>query len=578
MSTRPCPGRCFANPYAASGGGTVARELVVSAAAIEEKLIAHAASHAATEASKRSLAASMVAADREHDQRVSLFAWKTPIAVHAIKADFPIRPLEEAIAGMEHKTPLVYEGYAGVAYALLQMHSGFEQLQPRLQRLIVAHETSESGGDAELVNALQKLVSAASSSEGVALAYARHANDLLAHRRKHAQHPLPPSFYCGTGGVDATLALAAVHRQNDEALLDQAVTSLLSPLEHVLRDQEMPDEVLYGRAGYLHALLLVRARLISLSATHRHIAALTQAADSVFDVILARGVAYEAKHADCPLMWEWHGKKYLGAAHGVVGILHVLMQLSWRLVPGTPDADRVRALIAGTMDYCLGLRLASGNFPTCEVDSPDHEPHDRQVQWCHGATGLAIACIKASSVLGDTKYLDAARELADVVWERGLLKKGLGLCHGIGGNGYVFLKMYEATRDSRYLDRACGFASFALVSIHSAELLAHPDEPSSLGNGRAGFCCFAMDLMEQLSRRHERKRREAKCVIARQEGAEAYTTASEEATAAAAEVNKSVCFPGLDVIDAFDRSQPTPCAAVAAAAAAAATTGTATAH
>jgi len=26
-----------------------------------------------------------------------------------------------------------------------------------------------------------------------------------------------------------------------------------------------------------------------------------------------------------PLMYEWHDKKYLGAAHGLVGILHTLL-------------------------------------------------------------------------------------------------------------------------------------------------------------------------------------------------------------------------------------------------------------
>lgn len=29
--------------------------------------------------------------------------------------------------------------------------------------------------------------------------------------------------------------------------------------------------------------------------------------------------------ANCPLMWEWHKKKYWGAAHGAVGILFLLL-------------------------------------------------------------------------------------------------------------------------------------------------------------------------------------------------------------------------------------------------------------
>jgi hypothetical protein len=30
-----------------------------------------------------------------------------------------------------------------------------------------------------------------------------------------------------------------------------------------------------------------------------------------------------------PLMYEWHGKKYLGAAHGIAGILFVLIQVKF---------------------------------------------------------------------------------------------------------------------------------------------------------------------------------------------------------------------------------------------------------
>ena len=45
-------------------------------------------------------------------------------------------------------------------------------------------------------------------------------------------------------------------------------------------------------------------------------------------------------------------------------------------------------------------------------------------QWCHGAPGLAFACIKAYELWRDAKYLQVARESAEVVWQRGLLKKG----------------------------------------------------------------------------------------------------------------------------------------------------------
>ena len=50
-------------------------------------------------------------------------------------------------------------------------------------------------------------------------------------------------------------------------------------------------------------------------------------------------------------------------------------------------------------------------------------------------------------------YLDAAIKAGELVWERGLLKKGNGLCHGSAGNGYAFIHLYQVrSRDDKYLD------------------------------------------------------------------------------------------------------------------------------
>ena len=54
-------------------------------------------------------------------------------------------------------------------------------------------------------------------------------------------------------------------------------------------------------------------------------------------------------------------------------------------------------------------------------------------------------------VYGDEKYLTAAKKCCDVIWKRGFLQKGYGLCHGIAGNGYAFLALYNLTKDCKYL-------------------------------------------------------------------------------------------------------------------------------
>ena len=54
----------------------------------------------------------------------------------------------------------------------------------------------------------------------------------------------------------------------------------------------------------------------------------------------------------------------------------------------------------------------------------------------------------------DERYLNVCREFGETVWQKGLLKKGPGICHGVAGSGYVFLLLYRLTGDTKYLYRA----------------------------------------------------------------------------------------------------------------------------
>lgn len=50
-----------------------------------------------------------------------------------------------------------------------------------------------------------------------------------------------------------------------------------------------------------------------------------------------------------------------------------------------------------------------------------------------------------NQIFQDDKYLNAAEQFADIVWKRGLLTKGYGLCHGVSGNTYTFMSLYQLT-------------------------------------------------------------------------------------------------------------------------------------
>lgn len=75
----------------------------------------------------------------------------------------------------------------------------------------------------------------------------------------------------------------------------------------------------------------------------------------------------------------------------------------------------------------------------------------------------------------EEKYLKDAVECSDVIWQRGLLRKGYGLCHGTAGNGYAFLSLYHLTQDRKYLYRACKVRPLSQQPGHSGG--AHAQRP-----------------------------------------------------------------------------------------------------
>lgn len=101
--------------------------------------------------------------------------------------------------------------------------------------------------------------------------------------------------------------------------------------------------------------------------------------------IIRRGRAL-AKRGGSPLMFEWYGEKYWGAAHGLAGILHILMDMELK-----PDEIED---VKGTLKYMIQNRFPSGNYPSSEED----RNRDILVHWCHGAPGIALTLVKSAQV------------------------------------------------------------------------------------------------------------------------------------------------------------------------------------
>merc|ERR1719206_117052 len=92
------------------------------------------------------------------------------------------------------------------------------------------------------------------------------------------------------------------------------------------------------------------------------------------------------------------------------------------------------------------------------------------------------------------KYLDTAKKAGEVIWRRGLLKKGSGLCHGVAGNGYTFLHLYQATGEELWLYRATMFGQWTTELVRRDQII--PDRPLSLFEGIAGAVYFLHDLQD----------------------------------------------------------------------------------
>ncbi|KAB7506026.1 LanC-like protein 1 [Armadillidium nasatum] len=284
------------------------------------------------------------------------------------------------------------------------------------------------------------------------------------------------SFLCGDSGP---LALGAViyEKLGLSADVQFCVSNLVKLKNEVLElGSSLPDELLYGRVGYLYALLFVKQKVTSELID-------TDLIRSVLLVILESGkYLSKRKKVTVPLSYEWHDKNYFGAAHGVSGILTLLLQVHERLT-----TSEVNDLIRPTVD-----RLATYIFPSGNLPSSEGSTSDKLVHWCHGAPGAIFLFSYAYKVFKDPKYLNYAKGCADVIWLRGLLKKGYGLCHGTAGNGSALLFFYQVTGDIKYLYMASQFARWC--QDYGKHNCRTPDRPLSMFEGLAGTIYFLTDM------------------------------------------------------------------------------------
>ena len=137
--------------------------------------------------------------------------------------------------------------------------------------------------------------------------------------------------------------------------------------------------------------------------------------------ILAEGADAAARRGDgfahkWGLLYTWHDADYLGAAHGLAGILQTILHVEAAGVAlNESDAGRVRA---GTMALAESL-LPSGNMTTRYEAKRGSD--DRLVQWCHGAPGFLLLAAASAAHKGPcgipaARLARPAAAAAECVW------------------------------------------------------------------------------------------------------------------------------------------------------------------
>ncbi|CAI0460968.1 unnamed protein product [Linum tenue] len=153
------------------------------------------------------------------------------------------------------------------------------------------------------------------------------------------------TLYSGTLGTAFLLFKAYEVTENKADMLLRL--EIVKACDYASRSNssDHPDEFLYGRSGFLWACSFINKHIGDGTIPKTKMLA-------VADEIMKNGRVM-AKEGGPPLMFEWYGERYCGAAHGLAGIMHGLMDVE--LAP-----DQVND-VKRTLYYMIKNRFLSGN-------------------------------------------------------------------------------------------------------------------------------------------------------------------------------------------------------------------------
>ncbi|KAI6187150.1 LanC-like protein 3-like protein [Aphelenchoides besseyi] len=358
-----------------------------------------------------------------------------------------------------------------------------EQLSFRLMnRQMSREECQESGpyvGSAGIGYAMLK---AAQSLPEKLITNVEFCNQLLASQFKYAKDASKSRqtrYLCGTLGLHVIKAISDHMAGRSIEGYGRIFSSLIDTVTCDGYQRIGDDDILNGRSGFLLAVQQIK------KATGYSVLSDAEI-QRVLKAIIRSGRRYSRQHhSPAPLFYQWHQKEYLGAAHGLSGVLQALLSF-WDLL-----AEDERVDVKQTLDWLCSIQQPDGNFPSSSGHIGYGKGEDELVHWCHGAPGVVHLLIQALVLFSEDQYLQSAKRCVELIWYKGILRKGFGLCHGIAGTGYAMLLLYRVVNDPLLLERA---KAFAMIMMDQNNYRMFPIHRTVFFEGWAGALCFLVDV------------------------------------------------------------------------------------
>jgi serine/threonine-protein kinase len=139
---------------------------------------------------------------------------------------------------------------------------------------------------------------------------------------------------------------------------------------------------------------------------------------------------------------------WLGIAHGWAGILYATLRWCQAARRGLPPAFRARLEQLAACAQPAGRGLCWPRLSRRGTGA--REPW---TGWCHGSAGYVFLWTPAHQVTGAEPFLRLAQGAAWHTWEAAG-SKGSSLCCGWAGCAYALLNLYKCIGDSAWLERA----------------------------------------------------------------------------------------------------------------------------